>query len=212
MTADQVSDTRERLLVVAERLFAERGFRGTSVRDIIEGAGVHNGAGVGYHFGSKLGLYEVVIDRVVAPVNEESGIALDALAQRPETNASHVLEAMIRPLVRLQRTDRGELSARLLARQLVERPDGTDAIAPGRAGETVARVADALAAALPERDRAELEWRLCAAIGVLMAHTLGFLGAATGPGEDEDVVVGRLVSFTLAGLCADAAVDAPAAS
>jgi len=45
-------DTRTQLLDAAERLFAERGFRGTSIRAITDLAGA-NLAAVGYHFGSK---------------------------------------------------------------------------------------------------------------------------------------------------------------
>src|ERR1700691_1030926 len=45
-------DTRTRILDAAEHLFAERGFRGTSVRAITDLAGA-NLAAVGYHFGSQ---------------------------------------------------------------------------------------------------------------------------------------------------------------
>ena len=49
------SDTYERIFLAAERLFAERGFDGVSVRDIVQEAGV-NLAAVSYHFGSKSAL------------------------------------------------------------------------------------------------------------------------------------------------------------
>ncbi|MCC7418606.1 MAG: CerR family C-terminal domain-containing protein [Acidobacteria bacterium] len=53
-------ETRERLLRAAERLFAERGFRRVTVRDICRRARA-NVAAVNYHFGSKLGLYREVL-------------------------------------------------------------------------------------------------------------------------------------------------------
>jgi AcrR family transcriptional regulator len=60
---DQPARTRERLLDTAERLFAERGFAATSVRDITDGAGANLGA-VNYYFRSKDNLYvEVFIRR-----------------------------------------------------------------------------------------------------------------------------------------------------
>ena len=49
MSAD---DTKNKILDVAEKLFAENGLQATSLRQIINEAGV-NVASVHYHFGSK---------------------------------------------------------------------------------------------------------------------------------------------------------------
>jgi AcrR family transcriptional regulator len=62
-------DTPSRLLEVARALFAERGYEGTSVRDIAEAADA-NLAAVGYHFGSKEGLYQQVLKSQVEPLAE----------------------------------------------------------------------------------------------------------------------------------------------
>ena len=48
-------DTRRDLLLAAERLFAQQGFQGASLRAITQEAGA-NLASVNYHFGSKEGL------------------------------------------------------------------------------------------------------------------------------------------------------------
>ena len=50
----EVESSREKLMASAERLFADRGFDGVSVRDIANAAGV-NSALVGYYFRSKEG-------------------------------------------------------------------------------------------------------------------------------------------------------------
>jgi AcrR family transcriptional regulator len=64
--ADAAGETRERLLDVAEELFAERGFRGASVREITRLAAC-NLAAINYHFGGKAGLYrEVILRRLAA--------------------------------------------------------------------------------------------------------------------------------------------------
>lgn len=61
MADDRTSqDAREKLLVAATKLFAEKGYAGVSIRQLGEEAGV-NSAMISYYFGSKEGLYESVI-------------------------------------------------------------------------------------------------------------------------------------------------------
>jgi AcrR family transcriptional regulator len=89
-----VRDTRQRVLDAASALFAERGFHGTTARDIAERAGV-NLAAAHYHFGSKEGLYLEVLraqfDTITATLARR-GARLTAGA-RPTRGA---LEALLR--------------------------------------------------------------------------------------------------------------------
>ncbi len=55
---------REQLLEIGRRLFAEKGFEGTSVEEIASTAGVSKPV-VYEHFGGKEGLYAVVVDREI---------------------------------------------------------------------------------------------------------------------------------------------------
>ena len=68
----QPRTTPDRLLDVARQLFAERGYEGTTVRDIAL-ASEANLAAVGYHFGSKEGLYQEVLRSQVAPLANAIG-------------------------------------------------------------------------------------------------------------------------------------------
>ena len=52
--------TRDRLIEAAAGVFAERGYRGATMREIAERAGA-NLAAAHYHFGSKLDLYRDVV-------------------------------------------------------------------------------------------------------------------------------------------------------
>ena len=57
------AETRRRIKVVAQRLFAERGIDGVSVQEILGAAGQRNRASLQYHFGSKEALIaELVVD------------------------------------------------------------------------------------------------------------------------------------------------------
>jgi AcrR family transcriptional regulator len=62
-------DARARLIDVAIKLFAEKGYEGTSVRDLATAAGV-NVAAVSYHFGSKDELYHEALRACLAPCGE----------------------------------------------------------------------------------------------------------------------------------------------
>ncbi|HPU51769.1 MAG TPA: CerR family C-terminal domain-containing protein [Burkholderiaceae bacterium] len=64
-------DARGRLLAAGLRLFAERGFKATSVRDLANEAGV-NVAAISYHFGDKAALYrELFRARAGLPVADD---------------------------------------------------------------------------------------------------------------------------------------------
>jgi AcrR family transcriptional regulator len=64
---ETVEPTRERILDVAEGLFAERGLAGTAVRDIAREAGL-TAASLYNHFDGKQALYDAVLARGVQPL------------------------------------------------------------------------------------------------------------------------------------------------
>src|SRR4051794_31591843 len=84
------SDTREQLLAAAERLFAERGFAGVSVRMIAAEARV-NWSLVGYHFRGKDGLLAEVYRRHCTTLNRER-LRLLGEAQRGSLTLETVIE------------------------------------------------------------------------------------------------------------------------
>ena len=88
--------TKERILDSAERLFAEQGFAGASMRAITTAAGA-NLAAVNYHFGSKESLIDAVFARRLQPINRERLEWLDRLesAGNPSLHA-HIIRAMTR--------------------------------------------------------------------------------------------------------------------
>lgn len=75
-------ETRERLLQAAEKLFAERGFRHVTVREICRAAGA-NVAAVNYHFGDKLGLYREIVQTAIERMRATNDAARRAAAGHP---------------------------------------------------------------------------------------------------------------------------------
>ena len=89
------TDTRERILDAAERLFMENGYEATSMRTIT-GAAEVNLAAVNYHFGSKEALLREVFRRRLAWLNRERLQALDRREQQAggaQLKPSQILEA-----------------------------------------------------------------------------------------------------------------------
>lgn len=60
--------TRDRILEVAARQFAERGFAAVSVREIAAEAGLRNQASLYHHFRNKRALYEAALARGLEPI------------------------------------------------------------------------------------------------------------------------------------------------
>jgi len=70
MTDKEVKDTKTRILKVASNLFAEKGFEGTSIRDIASAADV-NLAAINYHFKNKNNLYCATFQMAYERMSEE---------------------------------------------------------------------------------------------------------------------------------------------
>jgi len=96
------NETRHKLKVVAQRLFALHGVDSISVKDIVAAAGQRNNASLHYHFGSKEALIgELLIDGAVR-VDALRQTMLDKMAATGGPHAVRdVLEALIRPVDQL---------------------------------------------------------------------------------------------------------------
>ena len=98
----QAEATRQLLVSVARELFTERGYAGTSVEDIIKGAGVARGA-LYHHFSGKDALFRAVYDEVQAEVASRV-VATAVAAQEPwdgvKAGLSAFLDACLEPAFR----------------------------------------------------------------------------------------------------------------
>jgi AcrR family transcriptional regulator len=91
--------TRERILKAAERLFAERGYDGTSIRAIVAKARV-NQAAINYHFGGKDGLYREVLRAAFRAMTEHQlEHAQEVKAMSREDALADFIRRQLRPLM-----------------------------------------------------------------------------------------------------------------
>jgi AcrR family transcriptional regulator len=95
-TTAHVVATRERLLGVAERLFAERGIDAVSTRDITRDADA-NSAAIHYHFGSKAGLVAAILQWRAADVGARRAVWLDRIEAAESPTLRDVVEAFVVP-------------------------------------------------------------------------------------------------------------------
>lgn len=103
-----MSETRDRLLDAAERLFAEKGMHGTSAREIVAAAGQRNESAIQYHFGGRDGLVDALLARRIEAIETERLARLDALAeQMPEADVRALLAAIVDPVIERCRDDAG---------------------------------------------------------------------------------------------------------
>ncbi len=118
-------ETRARLLEAAARLFADRGFKRVTVRDICRAARA-NVAAVNYHFGDKLGLYREVLGIAIDAIRATTEAAKAAGRDRPPEEQLRTFVHV--QLMRLLASDRSDWTHRLLNREMADPTPALDAV------------------------------------------------------------------------------------
>jgi AcrR family transcriptional regulator len=91
--------TRERIMKAAERLFAESGYDGTSIRAIVAKAKV-NQAAINYHFDGKDGLYREVLRNAFRGLTENQlSHAEELKSMSPAEALSQFVRRQLQPLL-----------------------------------------------------------------------------------------------------------------
>jgi AcrR family transcriptional regulator len=200
------AETRERVLEVAERLFAERGLDAVSVRDIVAAAGANLGA-INYHFGTLDRLIEAVFERRLIPSAQEQLRALEAVetaaGDRPP-ELEGVLEAVFRPLVEAAMDPKrgGAIFGKLMARSLVDPNPVLERVMHSHFSTVMKRFDAALLRAMPNLAPEDVFWRMHLLMGGLHQSLL-LLDRKPPPGIprlrlDAETYLRRFVAFAAA--------------
>jgi AcrR family transcriptional regulator len=209
---------RERLLDCAERLFAEHGLRGVSLRAINADAGL-SPAALHYHFGTRQALVEALLERRMDELMQRRREILDSLeTEAGQPTPRGVLDALLRPMVELlaQEDEAGRRYVRLLAR-LQSDGDLDEAFVMERYRAGIDRIEPLLQRALPEQPASLVRLRLLLCIELFMRALAEWQALAATWRDDEpalslDAFVASLTDFLCGGLEAPVAEAAPRAA
>jgi len=209
---EQKVSTKERLLIAAEKLFAEKGFADVSLRDITTAAEA-NVSSVSYYYSSKDALTDEVIQRHIFPVNEARLFTLKALrgASGKEAIALRdILDSFLRPMVERMRSSslRNDLFRKIMGYCMADRAHQLPPELDNQMKIVLGLYIKELKFSLPQLNPELVVWRLHFSFGAV-AHALMFSDRLEKYGDQDIGSIGteemleRLVDYCIGGLLAE---------
>ncbi|OBT13479.1 TetR family transcriptional regulator [Vibrio sp. UCD-FRSSP16_10] len=203
-------ETKQKIIEVAESLFAENGFKETSLRRITGGANV-NLASVNYHFGDKKTLIRAVLDRYLEEFMPQLERELDQVELQSEITMQDVFYTLKSPLFHLNnQSDKGAGRFLLLIGRGYSDVQGhLRWFITTRYGHVLDKFSQAVCRANPNLDKQTLFWRLHFTLGACvftMASSEALLDIANSEFEtdiDVEEIVEQIVPFLASGMCAN---------
>ena len=205
-------ETRERILDVAERLFADSGFASTSLRDITAEAGV-NLAAVNYHFGSKEALLGAILERRIRPMNDRRIALLDKVEAEADADGAaveQIVMAFLNPAfqqVMAMGTHRRQL-LKLLGQLHTQANPETRKLFFRQFDEVRIRFTASFQRALPDIDPDEVARRMMYIVGAMSYIMMWGEQSGHLPTQTPDRLRQSLVEFASAGMAAPATAPA----
>jgi AcrR family transcriptional regulator len=197
----------ERILDIAEELFAQHGYDGVTMRQISTGAKV-DVALANYHFGKKLDLFYAVFNRraellsttrhnlLLADQNESNG--------KPQT-LERIIEVFLLPLKFAQETgDPGWKNYMALLAYVMTSPTWNHKLMKNNFDKRVCEFVEALKAAFPNAEDEDIHWCyhfFSGALALTLAQTgrIDRLSGGKCLSSDFDAAYNRMIPFVAAG-------------
>lgn len=201
-----IPSTKERILDSTEKLLAEQGFVGLSIRKISHAA-TANVAAVNYHFGNKSELIKCVLERRLSHLFKVRQTMLNELKKNnPEYSLQAVLRAFIIPALQManQPKQGGRTFMIVLARAYAEKGDELHQLMTDKYLKTIKNFADAIHHAVPHLTAGTVFWRFHFLIGSLTYAMSDFGASSISKQLSSDdylhTLAAELVDFAVAAL------------
>ncbi len=193
------SDTREAIVLAALALFAKHGIDGVSLRQIVTAAGQSNPSAVHYHFRSKEGLVDAVLDHVrdmLEPLQARALASMGEARAQGTLNVREVMRLFFMPMILMYSSSpSGRMSVRFLSRLTWQTDNIGDSRVLERSAVRHAQVVDILHGLLPQHPIDKLSFLVLAASSNLL-HGLADIS-----------VLGRQSSLGLSALYQERSVE-----
>jgi len=190
-------ETRERLLDAAERLFCQKGFEATSIRDLTALAGC-NIAAVNYHFGDKKRLYAEMFRRQVRGMVAQDFRAMEEVMAGPSPCLEDLLRRVISPPLKAAfRNEPPATAVQLMVREVLNQHVDMEAMTMDLRELYLPRMSEVLRRLVPGLDRAHSELAAFS-LDAMTMHPLLFMPfyMARIKGLDLDALIEYTVRFT----------------
>jgi AcrR family transcriptional regulator len=196
-------DTRQRLIEVAAKHFAEHGYQGVSLRAIQRELGM-NPATVHYYFGSKEALYRGVVDTYIHDIQEERIRRLEALDARltGHERLERLLYDYLYPHLRFAAMEEGRDYAKILAHVQRGRGEIPQEIFHQTVRPVRRKYLDALQKLFPSQSRSELERALSLSVALMAVVATWPRNSKIAPDVCADQWARELSVYAAAGLTA----------
>ncbi len=200
--------TKNKILDAAESLFADKGFNGTSLREITGLASV-NLAAVNYHFGSKKELIKAVMSRYMNELSPRLESALLLLCESSSKPSLHeVFSAFVEPLLHLNEFKENGTSTflQLLGRGYTDSQGFLRWFLTTQYPNVFSHFTQAVYKAYPELSAEEMFWRLHFTMGTIvftMSSSDALVDIAQNDfGQHVDIagVIKRVIPYVAAGV------------
>ncbi|WP_117234704.1 TetR/AcrR family transcriptional regulator [Vibrio maerlii] len=203
------SNTKEKILDVAESLFAEHGFKDTSLRTITSKANV-NLASVNYHFGDKKTLVRAVLNRYLEAFMPSVKHTLLTLNEREHFTMEEVFESLREPICALAevRPDGTNRFMSLIGRGYTDVQGHLRWFIKTRYDDVLSLFISSVLKANPQLSKEDLFWRLHFTLGACV-FTMASSQALTeiaesdyGHSVDSQQILDQLIPYLSAGVAA----------
>ena len=204
----QSAQVRDRLLDAAERLFCEKGFDRTSVRDLTAAADC-NIAAVNYHFGGKDNLYIQMFHRQMHRMMDRHREVIARLTNTPDVTLEDLLRGIVsQALNQLDNNDPSSAVMKLMVREVLNQHVGKDEILGDLMNEFFTLISKSLMKFYPTLNRRDARLLLFT-LDALVIHPLLFFDFYLELISDLDIdgIIEHIVKVAAAGIRAYAEGD-----